>query len=323
MRVVVLSAIFTTSVFFAGPAFAQTGDPPPPPPPTVGGGDIVDPPPVTGDASGGADPLFNIDVHANNPTWVSTSSDPCSYDLYGYEETFAVLASLLAGSGIPTSSEIPTIDERPDLYEHPWLFVWCPYETYPGVGLNNVFQVSNEPPPPDIMLASAQGPLTILLPEASFSPDAAFGQITGLETWLWLTDASIAPRTNTECIGPGDYACATIGAEYAGMTANMGDGTEPIRCADMREYNTSLSYEDQADRPHCGHVYTEASDGAFGVVLTSVWHITWSCFWDSDLDGVRESSCVGAIGTDLGFTGRTAAPVPLEVTDLQAEATAG
>lgn len=278
---------------------------------------------VDASAEGGATPLFTVDIHDNDPTWVGVEEDPCAYDLYEYEEAYTLLASLVALAGF-NPDDPPSVDDRPDLYEYPWLFVYCPSQTYGGLVLSDIFQISTEPPPPDIMLASVQGPLSIPLPEPVFSPDAADGQITGLETWLWLPEQFTATQTYTDCVGPNDYACAGISAEFVGLTFDMGDGSATVACANSRAYDLDVAYEDQADLPHCGHVYTEASrDGAYPVVVTTAWHVTWSCFYDPDLDGVREASCVGGIGTDLGFTGRTGAPVPLEVRDIQAQATSG
>ncbi len=157
---------------------------------------------------------------------------------------------------------------------------------------------------------------------ARFSPDAAAPQVVGLQTWLWVDDVSAAAQTATACIpdSPPYYACATINADFVDVAFAMGDGTPELNCGGPgTAYNVAVAYDDQADTDHCSHVYLEADPdtSTYDVVATTIWHLEWDCTYDAGVDGSLNPTCGSG---DLGLIGRTQAPQPLVVHDLQARA---
>jgi hypothetical protein len=233
------------------------------------------------------------------------------------------------GSALPGSpsgdrdepgSEDPEGDPPVIVIERPWVVVQCP-TSYSGGAIVDLFQVG-DPPPSAGMLESAQRALRIPLPEATFSPAAEDFQVVGIETWVWMEPDDTAPLTAVACIPPGRYACATVVAVFDTVEAAMGDGSDVVDCDGAGlAYDPAVAWEAQLDADNCGHVYIEPSEGAgFPVTVASVWSLTWSCRYDSDLDGDLESPCGGG---PVGAVRRVAAPVPLEVREYQAVATIG
>ncbi len=194
-----------------------------------------------------------------------------------------------------------------------------------GAGLINsvdTFQLG-DPPDPAVLVENARRRMLIPLPQARFSPDPSTGapQIVGVETWLWVDEATSSDLSVRACVpGAPAYACVVLNATFLDAGFDMGDGTPELTCSGAgRRYNTDASHESQADDQHCGHVYERADPGGSTnhVVTTTFWRVTWSCSYDADLDGGLEAGC-GVGG--LGVIGRTAAPTPLDVLDLQARA---
>ncbi len=255
---------------------------------------------------------------------VGAGEDPCTYTVGPPEVVEAVIGSTLPGA---PSGDRDDPDESGDdgdgptiVIEPPWVVVQCP-TSYSGGAIVDVFQLG-DPPPTAGMLEAAQRALRIPLPDATFSPAAEDFQVVGIETWVWMEPADTAPLSATACIPPATYACATVVAVFDTVTADMGDGGDVVDCdGPGLAYDPGVAWETQLDADNCGHVYIEPSDdGGFPVTVTSVWSLTWSCAFDADLDGVRESSCGGGA---IGAVGREAAPVPLEVREYQAVATLG
>ncbi len=251
---------------------------------------------------------------------IGASDDPCTYRVLDYYEFQLWWGAFPGNPGGPP----PQTPEDPDPdgnYEELWVVVWCTAADGFLTWLDG-FQIG-EPPPPDALLENARRRLVIPLPAAQFSPDPTTGasQVVGLETWLWVDPLDTVDQTITACV-PADapYACVAITAEFRDTGFEMGDGSAEIYCdGPGRPYDTALSYEDQADLAHCGHVFTDADPGGstYPVVATTFWQVDWSCRYDADLDGVLEAFCGGG---DLGVVGRSQAPVPLDVLDLQARA---
>ena len=201
--------------------------------------------------------------------------------------------------------------------EGTFVLVWCP------VGDAGVFPVDffelGDPPSSVVVDRLAERALTVPVPAASFSPDEAIAQVVGLETWIWLDEAQTEPRSATACVGPGGYACVTVHLSFVSVAADMGDGSDVLDCAGAgTAYEPALAEADQRETPHCGHVYTDVPEAeTYGVTVAAEWAPTWSCLYDADLDGVRETGCGGGVLPPLV---RIAPPAPLEVIELQSVA---
>lgn len=240
--------------------------------------------------------------------------DPCSYDVMSYEEAQAFLES----AGVVVS---PSDD--PSVHEHPWVVVYCPGADGQLV-FAGIYQLGDVPDPAalqELVLSRLVTPL----PDPQFSPDEAWFQIVGLQTWLWVDDPSWTADPVDICLGNGPgRACANATATAVDLRVTMGDGTEVSCDGQGVPYDTARDYESQAGEPHCFHVYEVDSDeqpeGRYQVTATTVWNIDWSCVWDADGDGSLESSCGGG---DLGNLGRQSDPIPLEVRQYQAVITTG
>ncbi len=249
---------------------------------------------------------------SGDEAWASTSENPCTWEVLDFETAWRQIVIELDLS--PADAPPP----RTAASEPPWLVIHCPVPWIAST-LANLLQLSVDPPPPSLMESIARGLLTLPLPQPLFSPGEGTPQITGVETWFWVPDLYTAPITVAGCTGPADYACASITATFDHLEANMGDGSGTFACAGVVGYDPTLPWSEQSGRPHCGHVYTQASGTeAYPVTVTAAWTLEWTCTWDRNLDGVRESSCGGG---PLDIAGRSAGAITLEVRELQARAT--
>ena len=259
--------------------------------------------------------------YTNGAGGIGSSDDPCQYrvmDFVDFQQWWG------AFPGVPEAAP-PQTPEDPDPdgnFDAPWVVVWCTDATGFTAWLDG-FQIGDAPEPGPL-LENARRRLVIPLPVAHFNPDPDTGatQVVGVETWLWVDPADTADQTVTACVPEAapQYACVTIRAEFRDTGFDMGDGSPELYCAGPgRPYDLGRSYQEQADLEHCGHVFTDADPGGstYPAVATTFWHVTWTCAYDADLVGGREASCGGG---DLGVIGRSQAPVPLDVLDLQARA---
>lgn len=255
---------------------------------------------------------------------IGASDRPCVWALHDYL-SYQLWWQAFAGA---PSDEPPLTEDDPDPdgnFDAAWVIVYCS----DGAGLVDYldgFQVG-DPPDPVVLVEHARRRLSVPLPVAAFSPDAAIGapQVVGLETWVWVDPADTADLSVTACVPDtgAAFACATVDARFLDTGFAMGDDSAEFFCSGAgTPFDVSRSYESQADLDHCAHVYLEADRGGstYDAVATTFWHITWTCSYDADLDGTSEASCGGG---DLGVVGRSQAPVPLDVLDLQARAVAG
>ena len=245
----------------------------------------------------------------------------CEYFVGDYDELNAQLDGFFAYSPHPDGDPIVPEPDDP-VYDHPWAIIYCPAELYASddLVLWDVIQLG-DPPDPATMRRVAQQAATAPIPAPGFSPSSVDFQVVGLETWLWLDEAQTAPSVRTACIQPADYACVTVTATFVDVGADMGDGSDVVLCDGTgTPYDFALSYESQRDRDHCSHVYTSAPDESdtYPVTTATTWRVSYTCVYDSDLDGSYDSGCGGGF---LGFVARLSAPEPLEVRDLQAVAT--
>ena len=260
--------------------------------------------------------------YAHGQAGIGATDDPCDYlvyDYYRYQLWWSAFPGN-PGGGEPQTEEDPDPDGN---FEAPWVIVWC---TDAAGFLNwlDGFQIGPEPPRTEVLEENARRRLVIPLPVAQFSPDPALGatQVVGIETWLWIDPADTAAQTASACIpetAP-SWACLTITAEFLDAGFDMGDGSAEIYCdGPGTPYDATLSLDAQIDVEHCGHVFLDADAGGstYGAVATTFWHVTWECWFDADLVGGRESFCGS---DDLGVIGRSQAPIPLDVVDLQARA---
>lgn len=201
-----------------------------------------------------------------------------------------------------------------------WVVVYCPWHTGgPATQIVDVFQVG-DPPAPATVSRLAREVVRIPLPHPTFSPGAEHFQVVGLETWIWLGAEETTPRSGTACLPPGDYACVTVTATFRTLSADMADGSALTHCDGAgTPYDTSVEPEAQFDVEHCGHVYIETPDSGrtYPAQVGATWHASYSCAYDADGDGARESACAGG---SLGDITRLSDPVDLEVRDLQARA---
>lgn len=241
-----------------------------------------------------------------------SGADPCTYTVVSYEEAIAFLES--AGVSVTPSDD-------PSATASQWVIVYCP-----ATGGQPVFwglYELGEPPDGLALAQAALAELRVPLPEAQFSPDADDFQVVGLQSWMWVEPATWVPIPATICL-PDGSACATATATPLDLRVDMGDGIAVSCDGPGTAYDLDRDYEDQVDDPHCFHVYEvdsdKAPDGRYPVVATTLWHIAWTCTWDSNLDGALDASCGAG---DLGVLGRQADPIPLEVRQYQAVITTG
>lgn len=252
---------------------------------------------------------------------IGAADNPCSYEVHDFY-TYQLWWQGLPGSQSDTD---PQTDEDPDpdgYFESPWVIVIC-RDAAGGLTFLDGFQ-AGDPPDPLVLVESARRSLSIPLPVASFSPDPVLGapQVVGLQTWVWIDPAETTDLAATACIPDVGvpFACATVTAEFLDVGFEMGDESAEFYCGGPGvAYDLELSYESQADVDHCSHLYLNADpDGStYGATASTFWHVTWTCVYDSDVDGVLDAGCGSG---DLGVIGRAQAPVLLEVLDLQARA---
>lgn len=260
--------------------------------------------------------------YAHGRAGIGATDDPCEYlvvDYAGYQEWWAGFPTA-PGGGDPQAADDPDPDGN---FDRPWIVVWCT-DASGFLSWLDGFQIGDEAPRTAVLEENARRRLAIPLPVAQFSPDPAQGatQVVGIETWLWIDPASTADQTAAACIPEAapSWACLTITAEFLDTGFDMGDGSDEVYCGGPgTPYDPTLPLAAQAELDHCGHVFTEADAGGstYPVVATTFWRVTWECWYDADLIGGRESPCGAA---DLGVIGRSQAPVPLDVADLQARA---
>lgn len=260
--------------------------------------------------------------YAHGTAGIGETDDPCEYRVEDYDGYQLWWAGFLGnpGGADPQTEDDPDPDGN---FDAPWIIVWC---TDAAGFLNwlDGFQIGPEPPRTDVLEENARRRIAIPLPAAQFSPDPAQGatQVVGIETWLWVDPADTTTQTASACIpdtAP-SWACLTITAEFVDTGFDMGDGSPELYCdGPGTPYDTTRTLDAQADVERCGHVFTEADAGGstYPAVATTFWRVTWECWFDADLVGGREAFCGS---DDLGLIGRSQAPVPLEVVDLQARA---
>lgn len=245
---------------------------------------------------------------------------PCEFAVGDFDQTLAELQTYFPDGTNPFAGPPPDPDSP--VYEHPWVIIFCPHEIYGNGGLIvwDVVQLG-DPPDAATMLRVAEQAVLLPVPDATFSPRAEHFQVVGLQTWIWLDDTQAQPVVRTACIEPLAYACVTVIATFVDVGAEMGDDSEVVLCDGTgTPYDFAAAYESQADLDHCSYVYTAApSTGAtYPVQVGTTWRVSYTCAYDSDLDGTYDSSCGAAF---LGFVARLGAVQPLEVRDLQAVAT--
>jgi hypothetical protein len=107
------------------------------------------------------------------------------------------------------------------------------------------------------------------------SPAAGDLQLTQLPTWLWISRALWAPRSQTAAV-PGEQVTAT--ATPVSVSWRMGDGTTVTCNGPGTPYSNRFNPAFRS--PDCGHTYTRSSagqqDGAYPVTATITWDITWA-----------------------------------------------
>ena len=247
-----------------------------------------------------------------------SGADPCAYVVGDFD---VVVDHVNAYLVTDVGGDIAGVEPDAAALLRPWVVVHCPSSRFGNAPVLWAVIQLGDPPEPALVARVAEQAVVLPVPAAIFSPGIDDFQIVGLETWLWLDPAQTRPISATACIQPADYACVDVRAALDGVEADMADGTDPLRCdGPGTPYDEQLAFADQRQLPHCGHVYTNApTDGRYyPVQVTSTWHVTYSCRYDTDLDGSHESSCGSG---DLGVVARVGPPELLEVRDLQAVAT--
>jgi hypothetical protein len=95
--------------------------------------------------------------------------------------------------------------------------------------------------------------------------------MVGLQTWLWVDEATWRPFTATASAGG---LSATVTATPVGTEWEMGDGTT-VTCD-----GPGTPYTGDDERTDCGHVYQVDSagepDGVYDAAVTIVWSVTWT-----------------------------------------------
>ena len=154
-------------------------------------------------------------------------------------------------------------------------------------------------------VARARAELAEILPPPSpqMSPATDVNHLVGLQTWVWLDPAGLAPVTVTVEI-PGLATTAT--ANPVGIRLNPGDGTNPIDCDGLGRPYTEGADPSQA----CTHTYQYISEhsatGTWDFTTTVVWEVTWT-------------NSNGDAGTADPIDTETI--TPLQVVELQARTT--
>jgi hypothetical protein len=308
-------AVASGGLGVASPAMAQEDDNP--------FGDNDD---TTGILDSGVDHFGDGDYETSlrygaDRTSIGAADNPCSYEVHDFY-TYQLWWQGFPGSQSDTD---PQTAEEPDpdgYFEHPWVIVTC-RDDGGGLTFLDGFQ-AGEPPDPLVLAESARRSLSIPLPVASFSPDPVLGapQVVGLQTWVWVDPADATDLAATACLPDvgAPFACATVTAQFLDVGFEMGDESAELHCGGPGvAYDVELTYESQSDVDHCSHLYLDADPGGstYGATASTFWHVTWTCVYDSDVDGALDTGCGSG---DLGVIGRTQAPVLLEVLDLQARA---
>ncbi len=308
-----LTALSAALLIAAPPLIAQAQDSP-----FSGGQHGGD---IESDAGGsGAEYFTEVERYGPGRAGAGSSDRPCTYERYDYHDY------QLFWRSIPVYPETtdPLVLEGDagagPLYERDWIVMMCRDDGGTVVFIDG-FQLG-DPPDPLPMQEHARRNLRIPLPEARFNPSPPAAQVVGLQTWVWVDAASVTARSATACIPDTApfYACATITAGFVDSVWSMGDGTPELACGGPgRPYDPAITYAEQADLEHCAHVYLRADPGgsSYPVTATTIWRLGWTCAYDAGLDGSLDASCGGG---DLGLVGRSLAPIPLDVLDLQARA---
>lgn len=253
---------------------------------------------------------------------IGSSDSPCSYevrDYAAYEAWWQALPQVQTDSP-PTDPDDPA---NAALFERDWVIVYCTN----GAGVTTLldgFQLG-DPPDPGPLVEHARRTLAIPLPAPAFSPDPTAGapQVVGLETWLWVEAPTTADQGTSVCLTTPEgaaFACASVDAAFLDTGFAMGDASAEVFCEGAGvPYDPDVRYAEQAETPHCAHVYLDADPGGstYEAVATTFWWVTWECTYDAGFDGTFDGSCGGGA---IGVVGRSQAPVPLDVLDLQARA---
>lgn len=213
-------------------------------------------------------------------------------DFYPYQLWWQGLPGSQSDSDLQTAE-----DPDPDgHFEDRWIIVLCRYGAC-DISFLDGFQ-AGEPPDPLVLVESARRSLSIPLPVASFNPDPVLGapQVVGLQTWVWVDPADTADLAATACLPDvgAPFACATVRARFVDIGFEMGDQSAEFYCGGPGQaYDPELSYESQAEIDHCSHLYLDAEPcgSTYGATASSFWHVTWTCTYDSDVDGALDTSC--------------------------------
>ncbi|MFC7306813.1 hypothetical protein ACFQVC_21595 [Streptomyces monticola] len=111
-------------------------------------------------------------------------------------------------------------------------------------------------------------------PDIRLSPDEDESQVVHFPTWMWLSQTSWKPVTETaEVTG----VSVTATARPQRTVWSMGDGRQVV----CKGRGTAFSTEYAADAmsPDCGHIYRRSSAGspgdAYTLTATLVWDVTW------------------------------------------------
>jgi hypothetical protein len=151
----------------------------------------------------------------------------------------------------------------------------------------------------DQLAAMASSRLPLPLPEARMNPNG--DQTVNVPSWLWVENWQAETRTATA-----GNVTSTVVATPVEQRWTFGSLAERVVCRDAgTRYDMSRPSSEQT--PSCSYTFRHSSAGqpgdAYRVVVTLVWHVTWT-------------SNIGASG-DLGLVSRTRT-IPTRVAEHQA-----
>jgi hypothetical protein len=129
-------------------------------------------------------------------------------------------------------------------------------------------------PAPGALAALARQTLGLPSPVIDSSPAQNALQLVNLPTWLWISPAQWAPRSQTATV-PGESVTAT--ATPVSVTWHPGDGST-VTCDGAGTPYTSADNPGSAS-PDCGHTYASSSAGQPGGAFTATATITWDVTW--------------------------------------------
>jgi hypothetical protein len=170
----------------------------------------------------------------------------------------------LDGVAPPAGVETPGAAYRPTCPEDPpgaqRALVWIPDSDAPGLAQLARIAVSRLAPP---------------TPEIGLSPPPPAPQLVMLPVWLWVDEATWAPRSATASV-PGVSVTATATPTRVDWTTGDG-GTHTCH---NRGEPWRKGMDPRAESPTCGHTYTAPSrsqpGGVYELRATVTWRVSWS-----------------------------------------------